>query len=325
MNSTPSAAPAAPTAPTAAAPEGDRSSRLGGLRRFAVAITILNIVGRLWLGFEQSWLQLFVAIATAYSTELGLEMLFAWAERRRPRFLGGGKRGLVDFLLSAHIAAFAVSMLIYASDRLAPYAFAAAVAIGSKALLRVPAGQGTRHFFNPSNFGITITLLCFSWVSVAQPYQFTENLSGFADWVLPLIIISSGSFLNGRFTGRLPLVAAWLLTFVAQATLRSLLFGLPLLPALTPMTGVAFILFTFYMVTDPATTPSSLRAQIAFGAGVALAYGLLMTFHVVFTLFFALTLVCLVRGLGITVRHWLARRALSRQPDARLAVAGGQQ
>ena len=53
------------------------------------------------------------------------------------------------------------------------------------------------------------------------------------------------------------------------------------------MTGVAFLLFTFYMVTDPATTPSTPRGQIAFGAAVAAAYGLLMAFHVVFGLFFA--------------------------------------
>ena len=114
-------ASAMPTAAVGAIPaEGDRASRLGGLRRFAVAITLLNIIGRVFLGFEQSWLQVFTAVATAYSLELGLELLLAWAERRRPRFLGGW-RVLADFLLSAHIAAFAVSMLLYGSDRLAPF------------------------------------------------------------------------------------------------------------------------------------------------------------------------------------------------------------
>ncbi|HEU4324590.1 MAG TPA: hypothetical protein VFS21_15715 [Roseiflexaceae bacterium] len=318
MNTTLSAT----VAPASTAPaENDRSSRLGGLRRFAIAITLLNLIGRLFLGFEQSWLQLFTAIAAAYSMELGLELLFAWAERRRPRFLGGW-RTLADFLLSAHIAAFAVSMLIYASDRLAPYAFAAAVAIGSKALLRVTIGQGSRHFLNPSNFGITVTLLCFSWVSVAQPYHFTENLSGFADWVLPLLIICTGTLLNARFTGRLPLIAAWLSAFVLQAALRSLVFGLPLLPALAPMTGVAFILFTFYMITDPATTPACTRNQILFGAAVACVYGLLVAVHVSFDLFFALTTVCLARGAAIAVENRLRRRGEAQQPAA-LAVAGG--
>ncbi|HEX4613501.1 MAG TPA: hypothetical protein VH092_35290, partial [Urbifossiella sp.] len=60
-----------------------------------------------------------------------------------------------------------------------------------------------------------------------------------------------------------------------------------------------FILFTFYMVTDPATTPDRPRAQIAFGASVALVYSLLLANHVVFGLFAALVIVCVARGLGM--------------------------
>ena len=68
---------------------------------------------------------------------------------------------MVDFLLSAHISALAVSMLLYYSDRLWVVAFAAAVSIASKTLLRAPVRGGWRHFLNPSNFGITCTLLLF--------------------------------------------------------------------------------------------------------------------------------------------------------------------
>jgi Na+-translocating ferredoxin:NAD+ oxidoreductase RnfD subunit len=274
------------------------TNRLGGLRRFAVAITLLNLLGHTVLGFEQSWAQPLVALATAYSTELLLELLDAWGQQRPPRFLGGYRR-LIDFLLSAHITGLAVAMLLYANDRLWPVAFAAAVAIGSKILLRVPIGMSTRHVFNPSNFGITITLLVFSWVGIAQPYQFTENLYGMADWLLPGLIVVTGSFVNARFTKRWPLIAAWLTGFMGQALLRSLLFGTPTVAPVLPMTGVAFILYTFYMVTDPATTPSTAPAQVAFGAAVAATYGLLLVLHVVFGLFFALTIVCAVRGLGL--------------------------
>jgi len=74
------------------------------------------------------------------------------------------------------------------------------------------------------------------------------------------------------------------------------------------MTGVAFILYTFYMVTDPATTPSGWRDQIVFGVSVAAVYGVLMVMHVVFGLFFALTLVCAFRGLCAYAMRWLKRR-----------------
>jgi hypothetical protein len=271
------------------------ADRLGGLRRFAIAITVLNVLGHTVLGFEQSLLQPLVALAAAYLTEALLEAVDARALGRTPKWRGG-PRTFVDFFLSAHITALAVAMLTYANSRLVVIAFAAAAAIASKALFKLPAMRGGRHIFNPSNLGITLTLLLFPWVGISPPYQFTEGLGRVGDWALPALIICTGTFLNARFTHRLPLIAAWLGGFVAQAGIRHFAFGAPLEAAWLPMTGVAFILFTFYMVTDPATTPSGTREQVMFGAGVAAAYGALMVAHVVFGLFFALTLVCAARG-----------------------------
>lgn len=302
----------------------DRSTRLGGLRRFAIAITVLNVIGRLILGFEPSWAHLFIAIATTYSLEILYEVLNAWRDRR-PVAFKGGFRNLVDFLLSAHIAACAVSMLLYPNDRLLPIVFAAAVAISSKTLIRVSVGKGSRHILNPSNFGITITLLCFPWVSISPPYQFTENLVGPVDWLLPALIIMTGSMLNAKFTRRLPLIATWLSGFAAQALVRHLIFDTSFQASLGPMTGVAFILFTFYMVTDPATTPSSPRGQIAFGLAIAAFYGLLMTLHIVFGLFFALTIVCLGRGLMLYLSQQTQSLAERNIAAPSLAVAASNE
>ena len=288
-----------------------KSDRLGGLRRFAVAITVLNILGHTFFGFEQSWAQPLVALATAYSTEILLESIDAWARSRTPRFLGS-VHNFVNFLLSAHISGLAVAMLLYANERLWPIAFATATAICSKVMFRASVENGTRHFFNPSNFGITITLLLFPWVGIAPPYHFTENLDKFGDWILPALIVISGTFLNARFTHRLPLIAAWLGGFIVQALARSLIFGTPVAAALLPMTGLAFILYTFYMVTDPATTPNSPRAQVAFGMATAATYGLLLVTHVVFGLFFALTIVCALRGISLYARAWAITRVRGR-------------
>src|ERR1044072_4358116 len=137
--------------------------------------------------------------------------------------------------------------------------------------------------------------------------------------MLPAVMICPGTFLNARFTRRLPLIAAWLGGFIAQAFLRSLFFDTPLEAALVPMTGVAFILYTFYMVTDPATTPSGPRDQIGFGLSVAAVYGLLMVAHVVFGLFFALTIVCAARGLCMYYEAW-ARGREGRESGAREAL-----
>jgi hypothetical protein len=294
--------------------------RLAGLRRFAVAITVLNVLGHTVLGFEQSWAQPLASLVAAYATELLLEAVDARAAARRPKYAGGW-RVLADFLLPAHISGLAVAMLLYANDRVAAVVFASVAAIASKRLFRAPiggpAGGGRRHFLNPSNFGITLTLLLFPWVGIAPPYHFTENLAGGGDWALPAIIVLSGSFLNARFTHRVPLILAWLGGFALQALVRSAVWGTPLAAALVPMTGVAFVLYSFYMVTDPATTPEAPRAQVAFGLAVAAAYGLLVASHVVFGLFFALTAVCAARGVGL---HALARTGRRARAAAGAAV-----
>lgn len=298
----------------------NRDLRLPALRRFAIAITALNIAGHTFLGFEQAWAHLVVSVLTAYAMELLIEIVDARMSRRTYRFAGGPQK-LIDFLLSPHISGCAVAMLLYTNARLLPMAFASATAIASKTILRAPQpGGGWRHFLNPSNIGITATLLLFPWVGIAPPYQFTEGLTGAADWALPAIIVCSGTFLNGRFTNRLPLIGGWIGGFVAQAFIRSVVNGTSFVAALLPLTGVACILFTFYMVTDPATTPGEPRAQIAFGASVAAAYGALVTLHIVFDLFFALTVVCVLRGLLLYATA-LVRRAATRREDGPMSLA----
>jgi enediyne biosynthesis protein E5 len=284
------------------------TKRLGGLSRFAFAITVLNIIGHLFLGFEQSWVTPFVTLAAAYGTELLGESIDAAAHGRTPRFHGSAVK-FVKFLLSAHITGLAVGMLLYPCEQLWAMAFAASAAVASKYIFRIAASRDSdgrlqfRHFLNPSNFGITITLILFPTVGIAPPYQFTENTWGMVDWLLPLIVICTGSYLNTKATGRVPLIVAWVAAFAAQAIVRSLVHGTPTSAGLMPMTGFAFILFTFYMITDPATSPVGLVSQVAFGCAVALLYGLLMELHIVFGLFYALTIATLVRGLYLRLVH----------------------
>ncbi len=296
--------------------------RLKALRRFAIAITVLNLLGHTVLGFEQSHLQSLAAVLTAYATEMVLEVTRIWGTGDRPRFAKGSAQDRIDFFLAPHISALAVAMLTYANDRIGVVVFGTVVAIASKALLRAPVDGRMRHFMNPSNFGITVTLLLFHWVGVAMPYQFTENLRGEWGYLLPVIIICTGSLLNAKLTGRLPLILAWLTGFALQAVVRSAFMGIRLGSALNTMSGVAFILFTFYMASDPQTTPEPRGEvepwtwkrilsrdhllsweQIGFGLGTAAAYGVLMAFGKVYTLFFCLSITCGLRGAWLWIRH----------------------
>ncbi len=173
--------------------------RLAALRRFATAITVVNTLGHTILGFEPSLAQMFTSLFTAYGLDLFLEWVQSRVESRVPRFRGS-VIALVDFLLPAHITGLAIGMLLYANDRLLPFAFAAAAGIGSKALFTAPLGSGRRHFLNPSNFGLAASFFFIPGIAVlAVPYQFTADLSGYGDWLLPSIVVCTGSILNTFF------------------------------------------------------------------------------------------------------------------------------
>ncbi|MFO1095041.1 MAG: hypothetical protein U0992_17300 [Planctomycetaceae bacterium] len=199
-----------------AAPAPRRSAtQQVALQRFAVAITVLTIAGHAFLGFEQSYAQPCVALAAAYATQLLLETIEAWSRRRRPHYAGGARK-LVQFLLPAHISGLAVAMLLYYNDRLLIVAFTSAVSIASKWLFRAPVHGQWRHFFNPSNFGITATLLLFPSVGLLPPWQFTENVGDTLDMLLPLAILALGTYLHVGYAKRVPLIVAWLSGFVLQ-------------------------------------------------------------------------------------------------------------
>jgi enediyne biosynthesis protein E5 len=294
-------------------------ARLGALKRFAVSITFLTVLGHAALGFEVALLQLAVCAFTAYALELLLETIGAWSENRRPRFMGGGLRTLVIFLLPAHITAFALAMLVYSPDRLLPAAFASAIAIASKSVFTVNVDGRHRHFLNPSNLGLLAALLLFPSVSFAPPWEFTQGVSDFWKWMLPVLFILLGTFINARFTKKMPLIVAWLVAFVLQAVVRHYLFSTSLVASLAPVTGVAFLLFTYYMITDPQTSPSGTRGQIIFGLALGASYGVLMSLHVVFTIFVALLVVCVGRGALL----YLKERLRVRKPqDLTLAWLG---
>jgi hypothetical protein len=291
-------------------PSHNSSLRLLALWYFAGLLTLWNILGHTVLGFEQAWAHPLIGVGSALFFQILLDWVDARSHHRKPRFLSGW-RAWADFVPPAVITGLACTMLLYPGERIWPFIFATAVSIGSKVLFRAPVSiDRSQHFYNPSNLGVTLTLLLFPWVGFAPPYHFTRNLTGEWNWVVPGIILFSGIVIHSRFTGRLPLCLAWIGGFIAQGLFRSWFYGNPWYVPLVPMTSAAFIVFTLYMIPDPATTPLNPRRQILFGVAVAFAYGILQMRHIVFGLFIALAVVCTLRGIGLylSVLHRLYLR-----------------
>lgn len=290
-----------------------KDPRYLALRNFAISMSIFNILGYILLGFEQPWLWPFLALLTGYTTEALMESIQAWFERRKPRFLTGGARERISFFFPAHITSLAVNILLYANDRFLPVAFGIIVAVSGKYLLQAPINGRMRHYMNPSNLGITAALVFFgSWVSISPPYMFTEHVPDIFKIGIPIIIITAGTMINAKLTQRTMLIVGFVGAFVIQALVRWWWYDVAVFSALAVMTGVAFVLFTNYMITDPGTSPSKPMHQFMFGGSVGAVYGALMAFNVVYTLFFAVVIVCGVRGGFHWTKYLLERRAAKR-------------
>ncbi|MAE97187.1 MAG: hypothetical protein CL910_21260 [Deltaproteobacteria bacterium] len=175
---------------------------------------------------------------------------------------------------------------------------AAVLAIGSKFLLR--AGGG--HFFNPANFGIVVLLLASegAWVSAGQ-------------WghavLLGLAMAGAGQFVIHR-AARSDVTWAFLLTWAGLLFGRALWLGDPWAIPWHQLQNGALLIFAFFMISDPRTTPRARPARVAFalvvaGLGFALVYGAYLPNGMLYALFAAAPLVPLLdRWLPGPVFHW---------------------
>ena len=140
-------------------------------------------------------------------------------------------------------------------------------------------------------------------------------------WALPGLVLATGIVVHALFTGRLTLVLTWLVAFVIQGEVRSWYFGTSWIVPMTPMTSAAFMVFTLYMIPDPATTPVKPLRQALFAMAIAAVYGVLLVQHVVYGLFLALAIVCAMRAVGLYA--WAASQSMRANPPGPLTLQPG--
>ena len=204
---------------------------------------------------------------------------------------------------SALITALSLTLLLRANE-VWPLILAAFIAIAAKFLIRA---RG-KHVFNPANIGIVaVTLL--SGAAWTTPGQW-----GTAVW-LAAVIAGAGFFVAYR-ASRLDVPLIFLGVFAAMIFARAVWLGDPLSIPMHRLQNGALILFAFFMISDPKTTPDSALLRALFAAGTAaLSYIFIYHFYRADGVFYALALACLVRPLIELTDH--ARRYQWGDPPAR--------
>jgi Na+-translocating ferredoxin:NAD+ oxidoreductase RnfD subunit len=154
------------------------------------------------------------------------------------------------------ITALSLTLLLRAPGPALAFLTAVA-AVASKFVLR---WRG-KHVFNPSNFGLVFMMLASGrvWVS---PGQWGE-----AAFFAFLMACLGGLVVNRA--ARSDVTYAFLAAFLAIQIGYALWLGQPVAIPLHRLSNGAFLLFTFFMISDPRTTPDSRPGRILFGALVA--------------------------------------------------------
>ncbi|MDZ7644481.1 MAG: RnfABCDGE type electron transport complex subunit D [Woeseiaceae bacterium] len=173
------------------------------------------------------------------------------------QFAGSRVTGLRHFdPRSALITALSLTMLLR-TDTAWLAAAAAAIAVGSKFVLRV---RG-KHLFNPANAGIvgTMWLADGAWISTGQ----------WGSGVLVALLLACLGLIVLSRARRAETTLAFLAVFAGLLVGRALWLGDPLAIPLHHLQNGALLIFAFFMISDPKTTPDAPAGRWLYGALVA--------------------------------------------------------
>jgi Na+-transporting NADH:ubiquinone oxidoreductase subunit NqrB len=202
------------------------------------ALTALLLYGIFVLRFEVTLLRAALIVLTAVATQ---------------RFFTTDVR-------SSIISGLSLALLLR-SNHVWVLLLAAVIAIVSKFVLRIHG----KHLFNPTNFAIVALIAATNdaWVSPGQ--------WGSAAYFGFLIICLGGLVVHRA--ERADVTYAFIIFWSAVVIGRSLWLGEPMTIPLHRLENGALLLFTFFMISDPRTTPDSRAGRILFAALVALGAG----------------------------------------------------
>lgn len=206
------------------------------------SLSTLLLYGLGWLHFDISAVQIALTIGTALLTQYAGTRFY-----NLPLF--DPKSPLISSLSLC---------LLLRTDHLAVAALASFIAIGSKFVIQ----WKEKHVFNPTNLALAVMLGSgLGWMSPGQWGQVA--------W-FGFLLACLGSLVVTR-AARADVTLAFLVCYVGLLIGRALWLGDPLTIPLHQLESGALLIFAFFMISDPKTTPDSRTGRILYALLVALA------------------------------------------------------
>lgn len=212
-------------------------------RHFQIAaLSALLVVNFVWFDFGAKPGYSALAICSALATQVVCSRYF-----ELPR---------ID-LRSPLITGLSLSLLLRADEPWLPV-IAGIIAIASKFVLRIDG----KHIWNPAGFAIVVLLLTSNgvWISPGQ--------WGASIWLGSLLAFLA--ILVLRAAQRSDVALFFLGSHAALLFARAYWLGDPLAIPLHQLQSGSLLIFTFFMISDPRTTPDSRLGRFLFALGVAL-------------------------------------------------------
>jgi Na+-transporting NADH:ubiquinone oxidoreductase subunit NqrB len=177
------------------------------------------------------------------------------------------------------------------TDALFVAAAAAMMAIGSKFVLRV----GRKHLFNPTN-GAIVALLAMSGVLPALDLSIWVSPGQWGNAAFFLLLMGCLGTVVVTRAARADVTFAFLASWTALLFYRAWALGDPIAIPLHRLQNGALLLFAFFMISDPKTTPDSRPGRVLFA--VLVAGG---AYYVQFALFHTNALLWSLAGCSVLV------------------------
>jgi enediyne biosynthesis protein E5 len=228
---------------------------------------IFLLYGIFSLGWNADWALYATYLSVSITTQLIAEIILSRIKNKTNPTLTKIKNGIP----SAIISSMGLCLLLK-TNALSIAALAAFISIASKYIIRI----NGKHIFNPSALGIVAAVLLTgnAWISPGQWGSGAVIL--FAVFCLGFIITTRVQKLDTSL--------AFLFTFGGLLFIRQIIYlGWPIDFFVQSISTGSLLLFSFFMITDPKTTPNHATARIIWSILVAAVAFYLATFKFINT------------------------------------------